>query len=256
MKRFVISFLVSCLLLSAVPASCFYNPNTGRWLSRDPSGESGGANLHGFVRNDPQTESDRLGLDENPKPCSTCGGACDQKKKKCSIARKVAYDPPSGSTMNYTREGTHKTAVFTFSVEFQHDPSQSICAGCCEIRSYIKWSKDGYPLQNTAWTPPQKYAPDKWYEDRTPDDKRYGYRSGPHSVGPDNWTVERFEDANGQKNWLCGTKCRGQDTPTVPSGQKGRWSFQLEVVDICSGGKVLDTTAGPVIDWEKEEKPK
>jgi RHS repeat-associated protein len=27
----------------------YYNPGTGRWLSRDPIGEKGGLNLYGFV---------------------------------------------------------------------------------------------------------------------------------------------------------------------------------------------------------------
>jgi RHS repeat-associated protein len=30
----------------------FYDPGTGRWLSRDPIGEEGGVNLYGFVDND------------------------------------------------------------------------------------------------------------------------------------------------------------------------------------------------------------
>jgi hypothetical protein len=40
----------------------FYNPSTGRWISRDPIGERGGMNLHGFVANDPRNRSDRHGL--------------------------------------------------------------------------------------------------------------------------------------------------------------------------------------------------
>lgn len=39
----------------------FYNPVTGRWLSRDPIGERGGANLYGFVGNNPVLYSDFLG---------------------------------------------------------------------------------------------------------------------------------------------------------------------------------------------------
>ena len=31
----------------------FYNPSTGRWLTRDPLGERGGVNLQGFVHNNP-----------------------------------------------------------------------------------------------------------------------------------------------------------------------------------------------------------
>ncbi len=32
-----------------------YDPNMGRWLSRDPIGEEGGVNLYGFVGNRPIT---------------------------------------------------------------------------------------------------------------------------------------------------------------------------------------------------------
>jgi len=41
----------------------YYNPSTGRWLSRDPVGEEGGFNLFGFVGNDPLMAIDLLGLD-------------------------------------------------------------------------------------------------------------------------------------------------------------------------------------------------
>jgi hypothetical protein len=56
------------------PGSCgvisgrrYYNPSTGRWLSRDPIGEKGGPNLYGFVANDPISKSDALGLACNPQ---------------------------------------------------------------------------------------------------------------------------------------------------------------------------------------------
>ena len=41
---------------------CFYNPSSGRWLSRDPQQESGGRNLYIAVANDPLGRIDRLGL--------------------------------------------------------------------------------------------------------------------------------------------------------------------------------------------------
>jgi uncharacterized protein RhaS with RHS repeats len=41
----------------------YYDPVTGRWLSRDPIGENGGLNLYGMVGNDPISRWDYLGLD-------------------------------------------------------------------------------------------------------------------------------------------------------------------------------------------------
>ena len=39
----------------------YYNPTTGRWISRDPIGDRGGLNLYGFVGNDPVNHIDLLG---------------------------------------------------------------------------------------------------------------------------------------------------------------------------------------------------
>jgi len=66
------------LLVWAQSASAFYNPQTGRWLSRDPIGEpdfnlltedvhfggKGDLNLFGFVGNEPQGRYDYLGLQQ------------------------------------------------------------------------------------------------------------------------------------------------------------------------------------------------
>jgi RHS repeat-associated protein len=39
----------------------FYNADTGRWLNKDPMEEQGGANLYGFVENDPISKFDPTG---------------------------------------------------------------------------------------------------------------------------------------------------------------------------------------------------
>ena len=41
----------------------FYNPETGRWINRDPIEEQGGVNLYGMVSNDPINKIDPFGLD-------------------------------------------------------------------------------------------------------------------------------------------------------------------------------------------------
>ncbi len=40
----------------------YYDPETGRWLNRDPMKEQGGVNLYGFVGNDGVNDVDALGL--------------------------------------------------------------------------------------------------------------------------------------------------------------------------------------------------
>src|SRR5690349_6609175 len=40
----------------------YYNPQTGRWIGRDPSEEAGGFNLYGFLNNDGTNATDFLGL--------------------------------------------------------------------------------------------------------------------------------------------------------------------------------------------------
>lgn len=41
------------LLYQSFNAHAFYDPNLGRWITRDPIGESGGQNLYQFVYNNP-----------------------------------------------------------------------------------------------------------------------------------------------------------------------------------------------------------
>ena len=56
--------LLACCLfwLGTSPGGwCFYNPTTGRWLSRDPIGERGGRNLYGLVGNSPIATIDPVG---------------------------------------------------------------------------------------------------------------------------------------------------------------------------------------------------
>lgn len=62
MKTRIHWLLVGLLsLVVAQAAQAYYNPSTGRWLSRDPLVEAGGRNLYGFVGNDPLAHTDYLG---------------------------------------------------------------------------------------------------------------------------------------------------------------------------------------------------
>jgi RHS repeat-associated protein len=53
----------------------YYNPTTGRWLSRDPIGIRGGPNLYGFVHNDPLMKFDPDGRAAQTVKCAGVCGA-------------------------------------------------------------------------------------------------------------------------------------------------------------------------------------
>lgn len=59
--KLVILALVHLVFL-ANSAQAHYDPNIGRWLSRDPITERGGLNLYGFVKNQGINSWDKLGL--------------------------------------------------------------------------------------------------------------------------------------------------------------------------------------------------
>jgi hypothetical protein len=63
----------------------YYDPETGRWPSRDPIGERGGINLYGFVGNDGVNWVDILGL-EGALPSSD-----DLTKKKCNVVLEIDH---------------------------------------------------------------------------------------------------------------------------------------------------------------------
>jgi hypothetical protein len=65
MKRRDATIVVAVLWCATAFEACgYYNPSTGRWLSRDPIEENGGIHIHAFANNSPVTRYDGLGLRE------------------------------------------------------------------------------------------------------------------------------------------------------------------------------------------------
>ena len=73
----------------------FYNPETGRWLNRDPVGEYGGLNTYGFVGNRPVGNFDVLGLewDVERNKESTADAKCDCGDTVDELAEEIKLDP-------------------------------------------------------------------------------------------------------------------------------------------------------------------
>lgn len=68
----------------------YYNPNTGRWPSRDPVGERGGLNLYGFIGNNAIGRNDFLGLRDvvgsDPSQDACCNGERYSRESQCCKA--------------------------------------------------------------------------------------------------------------------------------------------------------------------------
>jgi RHS repeat-associated protein len=76
----------------------YYNPSTGRWVNRDPSGEVyGGSNLYNFVLNSPIALADALGLtwkiDKRNSTKSRVNATCDCGDTVKELATLVKLEP-------------------------------------------------------------------------------------------------------------------------------------------------------------------
>ena len=71
MRTALVLVVAMVIEVASQSAMAFYNPSTGRWLSRDPVGERGGANEHALLKNQPINHFDILGLsNQNDPPIS------------------------------------------------------------------------------------------------------------------------------------------------------------------------------------------
>jgi hypothetical protein len=101
---------VALVFVWSSSAFAFYNPSTGRWLSRDPIEERGGLNLYGFVGNSPVSAIDTLGLS---CPC------------KC---KKVTGGPPNNRVgSHYRSDGLQVGVQVPWRVEVYGDINKCRC---------------------------------------------------------------------------------------------------------------------------------
>jgi RHS repeat-associated protein len=75
----------------------YYSASTGRWLSRDPIAEKGGANIYAFCWNSPVGKVDVLGLGVNDPPVPryplSSGCKCAPGKKEGRMPKPAPYTP-------------------------------------------------------------------------------------------------------------------------------------------------------------------
>lgn len=96
------TLMLLLLLAGAQTGSCFYNPQPGRWLNRDPIEEKGGLNIYQHVNNDPIIHFDSLGqLVVFPFPglsiCGNCAGKTFNSLTHCCCNGKIVSKTPVDS---------------------------------------------------------------------------------------------------------------------------------------------------------------
>jgi hypothetical protein len=98
--------LAGCLAGFAPVAQAFYNPDTGRWLNRDPIEEKGGINVYSFVNNAPPNIVDPDGttgwaiVDPIPRCRKTCQDIIDEEKRDLDWLNQLPNCPCAISSGN------------------------------------------------------------------------------------------------------------------------------------------------------------
>lgn len=158
MKRILV-FLTLFTALAGI-AQAFYDPGAGRWVSRDPIEEEGGANMYGFSGNNSVGDFDKLGLavisigrgglstTDQPTTDDYQKGDCP---RCCLVSLKVneiSRIEGSGAAVHYDIEAAYKRK----DAKGECDPK------CCQLRQFIRASmhKEG-ALDNPPGVPENEW---------------------------------------------------------------------------------------------------
>jgi RHS repeat-associated protein len=110
-----------------------YNPELGRWPSRDPIGERGGVNVYAFVANEPIAAIDPLGRSSYPPLIS---------RDECwDLARAIADIPDPEGECECSLDGAYVTA----------ENISGPAGGMVGISSYGGWSTDDGQCEFLVW---------------------------------------------------------------------------------------------------------
>jgi len=160
MKRMLVVSLFVSFVSQAV---AFYNPGQGRWTSRDPVGERGGANLYAFTGNDLVNRLDILGLALAGTPADNAptdgdnGCACKCKTVEFEdtpdLTPIVSIDPTKDPNLRILRVGPR----FNYTITVEGDPSKCSCSYTDKgsINGSYTLSTPGYPVVTGSGPWPQ-----------------------------------------------------------------------------------------------------
>ncbi len=106
----------------------YYDPQTGRWPSRDPIGEEGGINLYAFVGNNGVNRSDRLGM----HPIDDCSDAYSNCLSGCPMGSDPAMMVLGQNCRDRCAKDLESCRVNAVGDDFSPLPSNS--PECCKYK--------------------------------------------------------------------------------------------------------------------------
>jgi RHS repeat-associated protein len=173
-----------------------YDPNLGRWLSRDPIGESGGSNLYSYVGGNPMGSIDAAGLEETSKTEDPIEHTIELFKTVFELEeiwrnRSVVAD--------WSNIGTKGVWARTIAAYVGYQTFKTVSKW--SVPFFLKWNdppaRAGVPKVTPLWYQfPYPYSPTF-----TPEDRRHVYANllkqrGQWPVGPPR-TVQVWDPGDG-----------------------------------------------------------
>jgi RHS repeat-associated protein len=253
----------------------YYNPQTGKWLSRDPSGEDAGVNLYRFNDNDPVYYVDPLGLqvrsdrnwypgERNPRTGRRYGdsGTYDKNTPNWKFARgqmHYSYHRVQLCIPNLTTNEA-MNRIYDDLRQFNHfsSPVQNIAAF---TRSGDKghFSVNGAAVAGASWIVGNSI--DIIVLERSAQKEVIGITIGDHPlVGVRKWRPEKAGELLGKKGGIIDVVTEAYERPSgmfndwfyslAQQGQNEMWLIYLQNIAIYwhDHHKATD------LEWEKVQK--
>jgi RHS repeat-associated protein len=126
----------------------YYNPTTGRWISRDPIKERGGPTLYAFVLNEGLSHTDFLGL-QRRNPISGPEGPIRTACPFCMCAVVEVWHAPSATEEIAVDQAGGRSVMLGVSVHYMirvlGDPSKCVCSFSDSGRVSEIWASTAGP---------------------------------------------------------------------------------------------------------------
>jgi hypothetical protein len=152
--KIVLAGIATAFTLTQAHAMRWYSPNTAHWLSRDPIGERGGANLYGFVANDPVGKFDVLGQYPGVYTYSLAEMQAMLRQSKQDFSRRLKALCPISSSTGWTDSDGRKQCCSPEACRVQAEAMTLEFARYLEVNFTTEYMRFGNVIAFTPlWIP-------------------------------------------------------------------------------------------------------